>query len=265
MALFRRLIQRSEWSRLAHFVSPRVFELVPARELTHRARLLLGNWWDRDGYQRTVEATASRLLEHNLGPRVRPVDRKHLGIVPFVARDHGAHPPPPRSGEAALELFFSQLRGNGGMLLDLRRERFSRGEGGELSFTPLPLWLTWPKDFLEAVRDVYEGFYHDDEVKAARALGYLGLTAAKEPLWRGFGGNNKTATRFSVTSFEETFEEVFELCHKAEAHLHPELVTLGILLLTLTDHLEGEGGTFNVMQLHERVRQKALPPEDSEP
>jgi len=258
MALFRRLIQKSEWARLSHFISPRIFELVPARELTHRARVLLGNWWDRAGYQGTVEATATRLEELGLGLRVRPVERKHLGVLPFVARDQGAHPRPTQSGEAALELFFSQLRGNGGILLDLRRERFTESDTGELSFTPLPLWLTWPKDFLEAVRDVYEGFYHDDEAKAARALGYLGLTAAKEPLWRGFGGTNKTATRFSVTSFEETFDEVFTLCHTAHARLHPELVTLGILLLTLTDHLEGEGRAFNVMQLHERVRERAL-------
>jgi hypothetical protein len=106
---------------------------------------------------------------------------------------------------------------------------------------------------------MYQGFYEEDDARAERALHYLGLSSAKDVLVRAFGGVNRTACRFSVEESRVTFHEVFLRCRDHHAPVHPDLVILGILMLTLTDHLEDEGEAYNVRKLCAEARKLELP------
>jgi hypothetical protein len=258
MPLFLRLIRNSEFSTLASFVSPTLFELVTPSELSVRAVQLVKNWWDHDGYQQLLAERQDFLLAQGVEMSLRPVDSQRRSFVPFLHHD----PLPPLrtlSGRGALSLFFQQMFVGKGTLLDLRRSRFSTDHDGRLVFTPLPLWTTWSEDFACGLRDMFDGFYLDDEARAARALRYLGLSAAKELLVGTYGGGRRTACRFSIEEFRTTFHQVFLRCKRSHCRLHPDLVTFGIVLLTLTDHLEMEGEAYDISRACASAHEMSLP------
>lgn len=260
MTLFRRLLAGSEFSTLASLVSPALLDLITPREISARAVQLARNWSDHEGYRTLLGARQRLLTAQGVELILSPVEPPRRSLWPF--RHHEPHPgPPPRgmSGEAALGLFFQQIFAGSGVLLDFRRSRFAEGEGGRLSFRPLPLWTTWQQDFQHSLRDMYQGFYEEDDALIARALRYLGLSVAKDVLVRTFGGAHRTACRFSVEASRVTFHEVFLRCRDHHAPVHPDLLVLGILMLTLTDHLEDEGEAYDVRSLCARARKLELP------
>jgi hypothetical protein len=165
----------------------------------------------------------------------------------------------PAEGEQVLRYFFFQIYASESVFLDLRGSRFCRRpEEAVAEFYPLPLWATWRADFVQGIRQLYDGFYGDDEGAFEKAVAELGIAPAAEVFKRAFGGERKRASRYTVAEFRETFHEVFLRCRDAKVAFHPDFVTLGIAIATLYDHLETLGGCYDVLAAHQYVRERSI-------
>jgi hypothetical protein len=102
-----------------------------------------------------------------------------------------------------------------------------------------------------AVRELYTAFYADNSpARLSAAFATLGIAPAASAFERAFGGDRKHAARFQLADFRTTFHEVFLGCLEARATLRPDFLTLGIAIATLYDHLELDGGTYDVAACH---------------
>jgi hypothetical protein len=259
LALWRRLIAGSEWSHLLDVLSPALFEVVPARQLSTRAAELARHWFDQAGARALVESLDARAVEVGLPVRVvsAPIKRS---IVPFHVRaSENVTDPYAADGQRLLQFFFFQLYVSDTLFLDLRASRFYHAlDTGTIVFRPLPLWVKWRPDFVEGIRQLYDGFYGGADALYEQAVADLGIGAARDVFERAFGGPKKHASEYTVASFRDTFHEVFLRCRDAKVAFHPDFVTLGIALATLYDHLETLGGCYDVQAQYESVRESLV-------
>ena len=106
------------------------------------------------------------------------------------------------------------------------------------------------------MRQLYAAFYGAASEDAyLAALRSLGIEAVADTFDRAFGGARKTAARFQLADFRVTFHEVFTRCLETHSSLHPDFLTLGIAIATLYDHLELDGGTYDVAACYARAVQ----------
>lgn len=266
MALWRRLIAGSDWAHLSDVLSPAFFEIVPPRQLSVRAAELARHWFDHDG----AKALATRLDQAAVGngQAFRVSTATGSGsIIPFVGRPaNRGRCRPARDGQALLEYFFFQIYQSDTVFLDLRAARFCQGAEPAVVFWPLPLWTRWQPDFVQGIRQLYDGFYGGSDALCAQAMRELGVSAAAEVFEREFGGTKKRASQYTVAGFEQTFHEVFVRCRDQKTAFHPDFVTLGIALATVYDHLETLGGTYDVESCFHRALGRCglqAPPHDS--
>jgi hypothetical protein len=254
MAFWWRLLAGSDWSHLLGMVSPSFFDVISARELSRCAATLARNWFDRDGYLTCVAGLRAKLAECDVGMEIAPT-RPTRSLVPFGTEL-------PIVGESKtlvdgallLRLFFLQIVAAEAFLLDLRAARFHRvREVGPAVFSPLPLWTRWRPDFVDAIRQLYLGFYGDEPSLFLAATRSLGVSSANEVFERAFGGEAKRASRYSIATFRATFHEVFIKCRDSKATLHPDFITLGIMLATTYDHLEFLGGVHDAQAAYRAV------------
>ncbi|HMA97303.1 MAG TPA: hypothetical protein VKP30_31675 [Polyangiaceae bacterium] len=247
MAFWRRLLAGSDWSHLLSLATPAFFDVVSARDLTTRARKLAHNWFAREEYLACVSGLREALSKHDIGIEMAEV-KPNRSLVPFRSEPLAADEcPMAEDGDAVLRLFFLQIAALDSVFLDLRASRFChQGSSKRNTFRPLPLFSHWSPDFVQGVRQLYRGFYEDDNALFVQATQALGVSAANDVFERAFGGERKHASRCSLAEFRDTFQEVFVRCRDAKQAFHPDFVTLGIMLATLYDHLETLGGVYDV-------------------
>ncbi len=247
MTFWRRLLAGSDWSHLLSVLSPSFFDVMSARDLSVRAAELARNWFDRNGYLENVSRLGANLVECDIGVDV--VSSKPLrSVVPFRGEPLSQREcTMAAEGDELLRLFFLQIATSDTVFLDLRAPRFCGRPGSpRVTFHPLPLWAHWQPDFVAGIRQLYRGFYLGQPELFEQATRSLGVTAANDVFEHAFGGERKRASRYLLSEFRETFHEVFIRCRDAKAALHPDFVTLGIMLATIYDHLESLGGTYDV-------------------
>ncbi len=166
----------------------------------------------------------------------------------------------PDHGERLLELYFRQIIWHDRAFLDLRSERFETGAsfalGDPLRWHPNGLWVTFNRDFLTGMREVYAGFYGDDPSKVRHGLGRLGLLG--DGLSQGsrsqllalledhFGAGRDSPMEFRVSHFMESFDKLFLFLRNEKISLSEDFLFLGVMLLTLYLHLESLGGHHDV-------------------
>ena len=222
----------NEWRKLRDLVSPSFFDVLPAADLRRQLGELARNAVHRAEFEQAREALALGLQRTGLPIRV--------GRCP-TRTDTDFD----RRGEAVLELFFHQLFHHETAVLDVRAARF-HSDGHTLFWNPRPLWVRWDPGFLDAVRNLYVGFYEEDDGRFRDALSVLGLACA-EPTFRAhFGGNSLEATKFAARDFRSAFHDTFVTCRATGASLHPGFVPLGAYLACLYEHLEQLGGSYDV-------------------
>ncbi len=259
MAFWRRLLEGTSWQTLVGYVSPAFFQLVSPRDVSRSAYRLARNWFDEEKYVRAIEARAAALETLNVGLSVSRIARRRRDRLPFhsdlpAAREVDSKC---RTGEHVLTLFFHQIYADGPLFLDLRRNHFQclgTAPEGVHVFTAPPLYCDWSPEFRAAMRDLYAAFYGgapEDDYR--RSLRGLGIEAVADVFDGAFGGARKTAARFQLADFRVTFHEVFMRCLEARAALHPDFLTLGIAIATLYDHLELDGGCYDVAACHARA------------
>jgi len=250
MAFWRRLLEGTSWQSLLGYVSPAFFQLVSPRDVSRTGYHLIRNWFDDTGFRNAVlqRAASAARLDSGLAitAAARRRDRRAFVSDAPACEELGSK----RTGEQLLVFFFHQIYADGPILLDLRRNHFCpRGDG--LQFAATPLYCNWAPQFRMALRDLYSAFYGDDAgARREGALRALGIAPAAGAFEKAFGGERRRAARFQLSEFRTTFHEVFLRCLETRATLQPDFLTLGIAIATLYDHLELDGGTYDVAACH---------------
>ena len=240
------LLRGTEWSMLFDVVSPSFFDVLPAGRVASAVKDLAASTRSSRRAADAREARGAALRGSGLGITLDD-DAQALAKATPASRD----PDRQARGQRLLELYFHQLYVGETTLLDLRPER-AVALGDTLRWDPGNLHVRWAGDFLPAMRDLYAGFYRDDEARFQGALEALDLVAAEDVFRRQFGDGDQRAVRFEVATFRSTFHEAFLRCKEAGQQLHGDFVALGVYLATLYLHLEALGGTFDVRDAFER-------------
>ena len=233
-----KFLASGQLGKLASFVSPAFFDVMPGRALWSKGKQLLGQSRDREAFRLAVAARSEALA--------RSMPAIALGDVSGgEARDVNWQ------ASQVLELFFRQLFDDAPTLLDLRRSAF--GPTREpLHWRPAAWVEGWSPEFRGPLRDLYRGFYQPDDALFQRALATLHLEHSADLFRQHFGGD-QVEVRFQVKHFVDTFHAVFTRCKAHGTTLHPDFLPLGIYLAALYDHLEELAVPVNVKQAFERA------------
>lgn len=212
--LFKSL-RGTDWELLTGFVSPAFFDVVPTLGMARVFGTIVKDYANPAEFEKALRKARKSL------PKVQP----------------GEAADPKARGRVVLELYFSQIFATDAAVLDLRESAFDF-KGAKVAWNPKPLFYKWDPEFLEAIRQMYRGFYRDDEGEYMAGLAALDLEHAKGAFKAHFGAGAQDAVQFSLATFKKSFQTVFESCKKHKTRLHPDFFALGAYLLCLYEHLE---------------------------
>jgi hypothetical protein len=244
-----KILASGQLGKLASFVTPAFFDVMPAKALWSRARKLLAGTRDHEAFRHAVaerSASLARVL-----PEVQLVDGKARNQAVAPAGDNEAR------ASRVVELFFHQLFYGRITLLDLRAQSFSP-DGDRLRWHPASWVAEFTADFIGPLRDIYRGFYTRDDAKFREGLQALSLQSCEDLFRKHFGGDQEKVT-FRTVDFVETFHQVFQRCKQQGTALHPDFLPLGIYLAALYDHLEDLAVAVDVSAAFDRATRATLP------
>jgi hypothetical protein len=158
-----------------------------------------------------------------------------------------------RTGDRILEIYFTQIFAGEETILDLRADSFSASEGSKLHWRPKAFYVQWQFDFLKGLRDLYAGFYLDDEPRFKSGLHQLGLQDSGDALVSHLGSGDQRSVRFETSAFHTSFHDTFLACRDRGVALHRNFLALGIYLVCLYDVLESLDLEFDVRGAFERT------------
>ena len=159
-------------------------------------------------------------------------------------------------GESVLKLFFTQIFKGSSVFLDLRKERFETSESGEVIFEPNGLWFDFSLSFIEGLREVYRGFYIENESEFYSGLEKVGLIDSSDSneikskmvnLFKNHFGEALThPVSFDMNHFKSSFHEVFSFVFEQKKELPTEFTFLGLYLVTLYLNLSELNESYDV-------------------
>lgn len=235
-----KILASGELGKLASFVSPAFFDVMPSRALWSAAKGLLGRARDREAFRHAVAGRRSTLAAEL--PEIELVDSRQAATGEVERQWRAAR---------VAELYFHQLFRGDVTLLDVRASAFSQGHE-RLLWHPSGWSCRWAPEFIEPLRDLYRGFYGRDDAVFMRGLRALSLEHSAD-LFRAQFGGGQTTMRFATADFVRSFHEVFVRCKRAGTKLHPDFLALGIYLAALYDHLQELDVAVNVTAAFERA------------
>ncbi|HKU40236.1 MAG TPA: hypothetical protein VJR89_18880 [Polyangiales bacterium] len=247
-----KILASGQLGRLASFVTPAFFDVMPARALWNRGRMLLAGTRDREAFRHAVAARSAELAK--LLPEVQLVDSASA-----KTRSNAESGNPEARAARVVELFFHQLFHGRVMLLDLRGASFTSQDEQHLLWHPAAWMAELSPEFLQSLREIYRGFYTRDDAMFRRGLSALSLQGCEDLFREHFGGAHVT---FRTADFIETFHKIFQRCKEQGVMLHPDFLPLGIYLAALYDHVEDLAVAVDVAAAFERATRAAL--QDSE-
>ncbi len=221
---------------LLELASPKLFSVLPARDLVRSLRALRRNASDGVGRRAALAERQCSLEAHPFGVVLGRVDETHVSGLRLSSHERG---------HRVLRLYFHQLYAPGPTLLDLRAKTFSHGSD-VLFWTGGAVYVAWDDTFISMLRSLYAGYYRDDAEEFRAALDALGLDVAEKEIRSHFGGADPSAVSFALPRFRTTFLDIFRRCREADSKIHPDFVPLGVYLTCLYQHLEFLGGTYDV-------------------
>ena len=136
--------------------------------------------------------------------------------------------------------------------LDLRSSAFSDA-GSNVQWNPSPLFVRWDPEFIQALREIYEGFYNDSPASYESGLRTLNLLPAQDIFTQHFGQGDQRQVEFQLSHFHDTFHQTFTRCLEHEVNLHGNFLALGLMLACLYEHLETLSVPCNVRGAYEKV------------
>lgn len=246
--VIRRAAKGSSWSQFMDYASPALFEVMPLRALLAQGKEFVSNGSDGQRYAKVRETIASSLhsrgLEVDLGPQGDAGESlSPLRLSEPLRRD---------TGHRILAIYFAQIFAGSETILDLRPDSFSATEGETLRWGPKAFYVQWQPDFLAGLRDLYAGFYLDDERRFESGLHQLGLQDSGDALLSHLGSGDQRSVRFETSAFHTSFHDTFLACRDRGVALHRNFLALGIYLVCLYDVLESLDLEFDVRGAFER-------------
>lgn len=245
-----KILGSGQLGKLATFVSPAFFDVMPARALWSRGKTLLADSRNTPKLRQVMTRRAETLAV------TMPELRLSMPVHPDHPTASAAGAQAINTWRAALiaELYFRQLfldEPNAPTLLDLRATAFTT-DGKVLAWSPAPWIAEWSPEFIEPLREIYRGFYQHDDALFRHGLTQLNL-AHSEDLFREQFGAGQDRVEFRVRAFIDVFQRVFERCKQHKTHLHPDFLPLGIYLAALYDHLQELAIAVNVADAFARA------------
>ena len=228
--MLSKFIAWAEWADIKELLSPQFFTVMPPGKIASLIKEMYRNFRNKDLFDRAI-AEVTDLCDH-------------LNLDLVIADDAGPDPAPPM-GDTILRLYFGQLFDGTTTLVDLRPDRFSLRQGRPV-WTPNRLVVDWDESFIKSIRDLYRGFYTDEDELFEQALAQLNLESTADLFRHHFGAGDQRQVSFSKDEFRATFRQILRRCKEEGAELHHHFGVLGVYLGTLYDHLESTGETYDV-------------------
>jgi hypothetical protein len=167
------------------------------------------------------------------------------------------------AAEKILALYFAQLFSPHGLFLDLSPSHFDLNKE-ELNFKPSGVWTKFSPNFSAGLKDIYDGFYFEDENIFHQGLLKSGLTSDKWPeadrqklaeLFKShFGASLTSEMSFELEGFKESFLRVADFMLDKKVNISTDFLYLGIALVTMYSSLEKIGAKVNVKQVYLNVK-----------
>lgn len=236
-----KLLSGGEFGQWASFVTPAFFNVMPTKPLWQRFKGLVAGTRDPRLFARVVRERQALLARSPIAVVLEGPGERHAPDLSTASAEAGMAPEARASRVVAL--YFHQILHGGTTLLDLRHQAFSAQH--PLTWHPASWLAEWDLGFIEALRQIYVGFYHEDQSGFRAGLAALNLTHSEDVFRQHFGGGQR-AVRFEVKQFVATFHQVFLRCRDAHTSLHPDFLLLGLYLASLYDHVERLGVAVDV-------------------
>lgn len=247
-----KILGSGQLGKLASFVSPAFFDVMPGRQLFSRARKLLSQSRDGALFKRVSAELASQLQAEL--PQIQLLTAASGKAQPGSTVLPKAPAEATKRADLVAELYFRQLFSDAPTLLDLRATSFTGRDDG-LVWQPATWLAEWSPDFIGPLREIYRGFYTSDDALFRKGLATLKLSHS-EDLFREQFGLDQSQVKFEVQSFIDIFHRVFLRCKEAGTALHPDFLPLGIYLAALYDHLQELHVPVDVRSAFERATQR---------
>lgn len=232
---------KSEWSTLFDLV-PSGFDLLSTKQVAHQSLELLSNAANTKRYGSVLVATQAALRCARI-PLLVEENRGERPLVPYADLKRTQRR---WLGQVILQLYFVQLFQSETAVIDLWPSRLGIDAAGDAIWNPRPVYVRWDSGFVAALRDVYAGFFLDDESRFEQGLSELGLGSAGGLLLRHLGKGNQRGVRFSTSHLQSTLREISELRISKPGALHRNFVAFGLYLASLHELLEQLDCTLDV-------------------
>jgi len=232
---------RGEWSSVLELIPP-AFNLIPLRSMARQGVKLISNAANTRRFSAVLTNTQIDLR----AARVPIIVTEHQGAPQVSSAANLTLPQRRWLGQLALELYFAQLFRSDTAIVDLGPSRLGVDVAGDVVWCPRPLYLQWDQQFLQALRDLYAGFFLGDRDRFRRGVSNLGLGSSGTLLLRHLGDGNQRSVRFSITNLRVTLGEISALRSAEDARLHGNFVALGFYLTSLHELLESLDLRFDV-------------------
>ncbi|MBC7712453.1 MAG: hypothetical protein H7177_03895 [Rhizobacter sp.] len=161
-------------------------------------------------------------------------------------------------GEMILKLYFLQIMKGQKIFLDFRPKHFSGAEN-KIQWNPGGLWAEMDQEFSEGIRNVYRGYYNNDDQLFAQGMIESGLVKKEwdeskksevvEVFKKHFSNGRGEKIAFDMDVFKESFAQIFKTLVKNKIELDKNFLYLGIMLVTLYITLDQIGGSYDVSTL----------------
>ena len=155
-----------------------------------------------------------------------------------------------QAAEKILGLYFAQLFSPHGLFLDLSPSHFNL-QKEEFNFNPSGVWTKFNPTFSQGLKEIYDGFYYEDENIFHQGLLKSGLTSDK---WPEADREKLAEMSFELKGFKESFLKVADFMLEKKVNISTDFLYLGIALVTMYSSLEMIGAKVNVKQVYLNVK-----------
>jgi len=243
---------KNEWLTLLDLV-PASFDLLTTKQVARQSLELLSNASNTRRYASVLVAIQARLRSARI-PILVEKNRGERLLLPYADLKRTQRR---WLGQIVLQLYFAQLFQSDTAVIDLWPSRLGIDAAGDAIWNPRPVYIRWDADFVSALRDVYAGFFLDDESRFEGGLSRLGLGSAGGLLLRHLGQGSQRGVRFSSSHLHSTLRAIAELHLGQPGSLHPNFVAFGLYLASLHELLESLDCTLDVRSAFMRSYRRA--------
>lgn len=233
------IVRNTSWSHLKDYLSFSFFKTVSPKALTKSTTTLIANRFKKKRFLKEQKLLAAKIKEKLEGVVLIDQATKGINLQKFNSKTKK------QIGEAILRLYFFQLMHSSFCVLDFNLHTFS-WQKDKLLWNPETLWYSWKESFLDAVREVYFGFYLNNQKRYDQGIKALGLDGTQALFAKHFGLGDQTKVIFRQKDFLDSFHEIFLCCQKNKLKIDPQLIVLGVYLANLYQSLEKLGQAYDV-------------------